>query len=182
MILAKAHMCDVPAVAALMNRAYRDVGSGASWNTEGSYMGGDRTSESLLLADIAHKPDASLLISHSENGGIIQGSVWLEPIGLQLWYLGSLVVEPRLQNGGIGRQLLKAAETWVYERGGREIKITVINVRKTLIDWYLRRGYHLTGETEPFPYGDTRFGIPKRDDLSFLVFRKCLVVPRPKPS
>ena len=44
----------------------------------------------------------------------------------------------------------------------------VVNVRDALIAWYLRRGDHKTGETEPFPCGDDRFGAPLRDDLSFL--------------
>ena len=48
------------------------------------------------------------------------------------------------------------------------------NVRDALIGWYLRRGHRKTGETEPFPYGDDRFGEPLRDDLSFLVLEKKL--------
>ena len=52
--------------------------------------------------------------------------------------------------------------------------MTVVNVRDTLIAWYRRRGYILTGEAEPFPYDDARFGVPKRDDLSFVVLRKRL--------
>jgi hypothetical protein len=40
--------------------------------------------------------------------------------------------------------------------------------------WYVRCGYALTSETEPFPYGDNRFGIPKRDDMYFFVLRKRL--------
>ena len=54
--------------------------------------------------------------------------------------------------------------------------MTVVNVRDVLIAWYLRRGYHETGETEPFPYGDDRFGIPQRDDLCFVVLEKDLAV------
>jgi hypothetical protein len=50
----------------------------------------------------------------------------------------------------------------------------VVNVRDALIAWYLRRGARKTGETEPFPYGDDRFGAPLRDDLSFLVLEKDL--------
>jgi hypothetical protein len=50
----------------------------------------------------------------------------------------------------------------------------VVNVRDALIAWCLRRGAHKTGETEPFPYGDNRFGVPLRDDLSFLVLEKDL--------
>jgi hypothetical protein len=100
--------------------------------------------------------------------------VWLEPEDEGIWYLGSLTIDPRQQNSGLGRKLLTAAEDWVRARGGREVRMTVINVRDTLIVWYVRCGYALTGETEPFPYGDDRFGIPKRDDLHFVVLRKHL--------
>jgi hypothetical protein len=47
-------------------------------------------------------------------------------------------------------------------------------VRDDLLAWYARRGYAPTSETEPFPYGDNRFGIPKLDDLHFVVLRKRL--------
>jgi hypothetical protein len=51
-----------------------------------------------------------------------------------------------------------------------------VNVRETLIAWYRRRGYRETGETEPFPYGDDRFGTPLRNDLHFVVLAKDLIV------
>jgi hypothetical protein len=56
---------------------------------------------------------------------------------------------------------------------GASIRMHVVNVRDALMTWYLRR-YHKTGETEPFPYGDDRFGAPLRDDLSFRVLEKDL--------
>ena len=46
------------------------------------------------------------------------------------------------------------------------------HVRDTLIAWYERRGYHRTGETEPYPYGDNRFGTPLREDLEFAILEK----------
>jgi len=52
--------------------------------------------------------------------------------------------------------------------------MTVVSVRESLIAWYLRRGYRLTGQTEPFPYDDHRFGTPLRDDLEFVVLEKDL--------
>ena len=52
--------------------------------------------------------------------------------------------------------------------------MTVLHVRDTLIAWYQRRGYTLTGETKPFPYDDNRFGTPLRDDLYFVVLEKHL--------
>lgn len=53
--------------------------------------------------------------------------------------------------------------------------MTVINVRSILIAWYERRGYTRTGEIQPFPHGDDRFGTPLRDDLVFVVLAKDLV-------
>jgi len=91
-----------------------------------------------------------------------------------VWYLGSLTVDPAVQNEGLGRRLLTASEDWVRAQGGRDMKMTVVNVRDSLIAWYVRRGYHVTAETEPFPYDDARFGTPKRPDLQFAVLRKHL--------
>jgi hypothetical protein len=72
--------------------------------------------------------------------------------------------------------LLGAAEQWIVGQGGRRVRMTVVNVRKGLIAWYERRGYRATGETNPFPYGNDRFGVPQRDDLCFVVLEKDLEV------
>jgi GNAT superfamily N-acetyltransferase len=164
---------DIPGVVQLMNRAYRPQNGAAGWATETSYIDGDRTSEALFRADLTASPAANLLLWRLPSGHL-QGSVWLEPLAGDQWYLGSLTVDPSAQNAGHGRQLLTAAEDWIQSHGGRDIKITVVNVRDTLIAWYMRRGYQPTGETEPFPYDDTRFGTPKRPDLCFTILRKSL--------
>jgi len=165
----------VPSVVALMNRAYRGSGT-SSWTTEASYITGNRTTELLLRADVAAKPEASLLTWRDQHKGTLKGSVWLEPLGDDTWYLGSLTVDPQRQNGGLGHALLSSAEQWVREHGGKRVRMTVVNVREALIAWYRRRGYHETGETNPFPYGDDRFGTPQRDDLSFVVLEKDLIL------
>jgi GNAT superfamily N-acetyltransferase len=104
----------------------------------------------------------------------VLGCVWIEPLGDDGWYPGSLATDPTRQNSGLGKALLSAAEQWVRDRGGKRIRMHAVNVRDALIAWYLRRGDHKTGETEPFPYGDDRFGAPLRDDLRFLVLEKDL--------
>jgi DNA-binding MarR family transcriptional regulator len=172
--LVPAQDTDVPSIVALMNRAYRGAGPASGWSTEAGYIAGDRTTEALLRADMAGNPEASLLTWRDEGDGTLKGSVWLEPLGEDTWYLGSLTVDPQRQNAGLGQSLLSSAEQWIREHGGTRVRLTVVNVRDTLIAWYLRRGYHATGETEPFPYGDNRFGIPQRDDLSFVVLEKAL--------
>jgi hypothetical protein len=70
--------------------------------------------------------------------------------------------------------MLTSAEEFAKERGTRRMRMTVVHVRDTLIAWYVRRGYTLTGETHSFPYGDQRFGRPLRDDLHFIVLQKDL--------
>ena len=51
------------------------------------------------------------------------------------------------------------------------IYMTVISVRKELIDWYVRHGYQLTGERKPFAFTDPRFGQQKMK-LEFVVLEK----------
>ena len=50
---------DVPHIVGLMNLAYRGVGTSSGWATEVGYIAGDRTTEHLLRADLAAKPEAS---------------------------------------------------------------------------------------------------------------------------
>lgn len=63
-----------------------------------------------------------------------------------------------------------ARERWGVDR----MRMTVIVQREELIAFYERRGYVRTGQSKPFPYGDERFGIPRRDDLRFEVLEKPL--------
>ena len=173
MTLEDAAPADLPAIVALMNRAYRPSANRAGWATEADYIDGDRTTLALLSADLAADPRAHLLVAR-DAASAPNRCVWLAPQGDDVWYLGSLTIDPALQNGGAGRAMLAACEDWIAARGGRRVRMTVVNVRDTLIAWYERRGYMRTGETEPWPYGDDRYGVPRRDDLCFVVLEKLL--------
>jgi ribosomal protein S18 acetylase RimI-like enzyme len=90
-------------------------------------------------------------------------------------YFGMFSVRPGLQNGGIGRAVLAEAERIAREDWALPaMRMSVIMQRAELIAWYERRGYARTGEYLPFPYGDERFGRPKREDLKFEVLVKRL--------
>lgn len=90
-------------------------------------------------------------------------------------YFGMFAVDPTLQGGGYGRQVLAEAERIARDDfGATAMEMTVIRQREALIAWYERRGYTQTGERRPFPYGDERFGLPKRDDLEMVVLAKTL--------
>jgi ribosomal protein S18 acetylase RimI-like enzyme len=170
--LQPASEADLPDIVALTNWAYRGAGPQASWTVE-SYLEGERTTVQALSGDLAAKPAAQLL-TWRDAAGELQGHVWLEPVADDVWYLGLLSVRPDRQDQKLGRALLAAAEDFARARGARRMRMRVINVRDTLIAWYERRGYALTGETEPFPYGDDRFGRPLRDDLCFVVLERGL--------
>jgi ribosomal protein S18 acetylase RimI-like enzyme len=172
MLLKPAVEADYAAIINLVNLAFRGTGSSASWNTEAVFIEGQRLDDSLLRADLAAKPNAHLLIYRDNPDGPLLGTVLLDPKQNGVWYLGLLTVRPDLQNRQLGRALLAAAESFAKEHGARRIQMTVVNVRTTLIAWYERRGYTVTRETRPFPYGDNRVGKPLRDDLHFVVLEK----------
>ncbi|MDE2348872.1 MAG: GNAT family N-acetyltransferase [Gammaproteobacteria bacterium] len=170
--VATATMADVAAIVDLVNGAYRGDGSRAGWTTEADLLGGQRT-DAAAVAALVGAPDGALLTLRA--GESLMACVHLEKRPDALCYLGMLTVRPDLQRAGIGRRLLGAAEAFAQRRfAATRIEMTVIEARTELIDWYRRRGYAPTGETRPFPYGDARFGLPRREDLRFVVLRRAL--------
>ncbi len=174
MHLTRATEADYPSIVGIANIAYRGGGDSPGWTTEASYIEGPRLTEPQLRAELLAKPEAHLLTLREDGDDLLLGTVWLEPKGAGVWYLGLLTVRPDLQQRQLGRGLLAAAEAYAAENGATCIRMSVVNIRAALIAWYERRGYVRTGESEPFPYGDTRFGKPLRDDLSFLNLQKEL--------
>jgi len=163
---------DASALAALVNAAYRGESSKAGWTTEADLLGGQRIDVEQITQMIA--TPGNIILLH-EQDRVLVGSVHLERTG-ENCYLGMLTVRPTMQSRGVGGQLVEAAERWAIEHwSSRTMHMTVIVQRRELIAWYERRGYHRTGERKPFPYGDERFGLPRRADLEFEVLRKQLL-------
>jgi ribosomal protein S18 acetylase RimI-like enzyme len=166
-----AQSADVPALHALVNSAYRGDSSRQGWTTEADLLGGQRTDAEGLREVIAAEGSVVLLL---EEGGVLLACVNLRRREDSA-YLGMLTVKPDLQARGTGRKMLEIAEAFVRrEWKSARIEMTVIRQRDELIAWYERRGYRRTGHFEPFPYGDARFGLPKRPDLEFEVLEKRL--------
>jgi len=175
MVLRKALPSDYAEIIDLANLAYRGRENAvASWNVEKGIVGGQRLDNSLLKDELAAKPDGALLIYRDEEDGPLLGTAWLNPESNDVWSMGLLTVRPELQNQQLGRRLLAAAEEYARDRGANRIRIGVLHVRDTLITWYERRGYQATGETEPYPYDDHRFGTPLRENLHFLIMEKTI--------
>ncbi len=160
---------DLDTLVGLVNSAYRGESSRKGWTTEADLLDGIRTDRKSLLA-MLQKPGAHMLTAKNEVNRVV-GCVYLHQQSNQL-YLGMLTVAPEIQAMGIGKQLLLAAEKYAREINCTSIIMTVIDTRHDIIDWYIRKGYYLTGETRPFPTGP-EFGIPKQP-LQFIVLEKAL--------
>ncbi len=168
-----ATLADTDALASLVNGAYRGKEAEAGWTHETAYLEGQRT-DPATLRDAIGQGHATILLMRDEPGGALAGCVSVEPAEGSTWYLSMLTIDPRRQADGLGRRLLAEGEAFAQARGATRIKMTVIQIRDSLIAWYERRGYLRTGGTEPFPYDDQRFGIPLRPDLHFIVLEKAL--------
>ena len=160
---------DVPALAALINRAYRGEASRQGWTTENHLLDGPRIGEAALL-DMLRTPQATLL-TYRDASGSLAGCVHLHQQGPQL-YLGTLAVAPEAQARGVGRQLLAAAEAYAHQHNCTTLKITVLSARPELLAWYERHGYARTGAAEAFP-DTTDFGRP-RQPLTLLELTKAV--------
>ena len=186
---------DVPAIVALVESAYRGEASRAGWTTEADLLDGQRIDAQGVNA-LIDSADAGVLLAEADGELVAccelrrahavdprrdgaaaasdrPGQGDAAPVSC---YFGMFSVRPTAQGGGLGRRVIAhaerlAREDWRCER----MRMTVIDVRAELIAWYERRGYRRTGVFEPFPYGDERFGIPRRPDLRFEVLEKSLV-------
>ena len=164
-----ATLTDIPALIALVTSAYRGDTSKQGWTTEADMLDGQRIDAEALRHDIK-RADSRILLA-LENGEVLAcAHVAIEDA---TGYFGMFAVSPDQQGSGVGKRMMAEAERLVREDWGLPgMRMTVIDIRDELIAFYERRGYARTGRKKPFPYGDERFGIPKRDDLRFEILEK----------
>ena len=167
---------DVDALVALVESAYRGDASRVGWTTEAELLDGRRTGADDIAACI--RRDRSMILIGERDGELLAcahvAAESSDDAG-DTGYFGMFSVRPQLQRAGIGKAMLAEAERIVAaEWGLPSMRMTVIDLRDELIAFYERRGYHRTGIFKPFPYGDERFGVPRRNDLRFEVLEKPL--------
>jgi ribosomal protein S18 acetylase RimI-like enzyme len=162
---------DIPALVDLVTSAYRGEVSKQGWTTEADLLEGQRVDPAVVLQDI-ERPRSRVLIAE-RDGEMLACAHIAEENGAG--YFGMFSVKPDQQGGGVGKIMMSEAERIVREEWRLPaMRMTVIDIREELIAFYERRGYVRTGIKKPFPYGDDRFGIPKRDDLRFEILEKPL--------
>jgi ribosomal protein S18 acetylase RimI-like enzyme len=164
---------DIDDLVALVESAYRGESSRAGWTTEADLLDGQRT-DATSVREIVTMADSRMLVGVDADGRLL-ACCQLQRRAGAVCYFGMFAVSPLLQGGGIGRTMLAEAERIARDDWQAvTMQMTVISQRRDLIAWYERRGYTSTGEQQPFPHGDERFGLPRRDDLFFDVLAKPL--------
>lgn len=167
-----ASTADIPALISLVTSAYRGDASRAGWTTEADILDGQRV-DADELRDIMERSRSVILIAE-QAGEILACCHIADEDGAG--YFGMFAVAPQQQGSGLGKQVIAEAEAHVAREWQLPVmQMTVIDCREELMAFYERRGYTRTGIKKPFPYGDVRFGVPKRDDLRFEVMEKTLV-------
>ncbi len=159
---------DAPAIAALIESAYRGDESRRGWTTEADLIEGNRTNAAEIATFIA-EPNAHFLMA-LEDGRLIGCALIRNNNGEG--YFGMFAVSPRLQGGGHGKQILAHAEQSIRTFWNcKTVAMTVISIREDLIAYYQRRGYQQTA-TKPFPFA--REPGARRTDFHFAVLTKAL--------
>lgn len=163
---------DAPAIAALLNGAYRGESSRQGWTTEADLLAGLRTNTDEVLKQL-HTPDSYFLLCL--ESGVLMGCICLEKYG-NAAHLGMFAVQPHRQGVGVGRQLLDFAEQQAITLWQAEhTEMTVITQRKELIEYYQRRGYRRTGVLKPFPMKSALW-TPLVSGLQLEVLKKTLKI------
>lgn len=162
--IAAATLADAPALKALLEAAYRGDLARAGWNHEADILDDERVSREELDGLLA---DPAVTILTARDGADMIGCVAVTIKDPALAYLGMLCVSPTLQSAGLGRRLLDAAEDHARSAGIAAMEMTVIDSRASLIAWYERRGYAVTGDTRPFP-------VLRDPPVTFVVLEKRL--------
>ena len=168
-MITKATLENATEITNLVNSAYRGETSKKGWTTEANLLEGTRITETELSETLSDANNTILV--YQENNTII-GTVLLTNKTTEL-YLGMLTISPELQNTGLGKKLLQAAEDFALALNLPKITMTVISIREELIAWYQRNGYSDTGKREAFPaaFDDV---VLHHEALEFMIIEKIL--------
>lgn len=85
------------------------------------------------------KPESTILVG-TDTGGAVIATVMVGHDGHRAW-LYYLAVSPALQKGGMGRQMVAAAEAWVKARGIPKVMLMVRPENDKVRAFYEALGY-----------------------------------------
>lgn len=154
----------------LVNSVYRGEEAKKGWTNDNELLEGPRITIEQVTKYI-NSENNTILLALIENK--IIGCVHLKKINDKC-DLSMLSVDVNYQRKKIGREIINKSEDYaknVFKC--TEMELNVIGQRKELTDYYLRRGYTLTGKEEPVIIKES-FIKPKVKDLYIVYMEKKL--------
>jgi len=165
-----ARISDITNLVNLINSVYRQQ-EGNSWTSESEIVIGDRINHQQLEQSLALDNFQLFVVELDEQ--------LVACIGLTFTQhdveIGTFCIAAKLQNQGIGKDVLDFAEKSVQDLNVSDLKhfvMWVLSVRHELIAYYERRGYVQTGAVDKYPV-DANVGIPVVD-LHLVEMRKAI--------
>ena len=166
---AYATLADVTAIAVLIERAYRGPEAARGWTNESEILTGPRSSPAEIEG-LIREADSKFLVAFS--GEKLVACALLKKHGDGA-YFGMFAIDPDAQGSGLGKAMMARCDDAVRELWqAKYLRLTVISLRDALIQYYERRGFVQTGETEPFPFDSATGAL--RTDFHLTVLQKNL--------
>jgi ribosomal protein S18 acetylase RimI-like enzyme len=165
--LEKARLDQAEEICGLINLTYRgEVG----WTKETHIVQGNRTTRHEIESAL-NNPDAHfLVVNHPQQ---LAACIYVAKEQDNA-YIGYFSVHPNLQGEGLGKHVLKQAESFALAHMGiNKFVMFVVSQRAELIAFYERRGYIRTGIVEAYPV-DLGIGVPIVDGLTIEYLEKIV--------
>ncbi|WP_151778057.1 GNAT family N-acetyltransferase [Acinetobacter brisouii] len=160
--LIEAELHHIPEIVELVNLSYRSK-EPRGWTSEAEVVSGDRISTEQLQDLFVADSKILLMFDAAELVACVHVQKQQDHA-----YIGMLTTHPQRQNQGLGKQVLQLAEDFAQANFAvTGFEMSVLSCRTELIEFYLRRGYVLTGETEDYPI-DANVGQPLVEDIRVL--------------
>lgn len=161
---------DAERIQQLVQSAFRTEDSRPDWTGHIELASNFRIDVQEVMDKIVN-PENVVMIG-LDNSNALAASIEVAKRGSDYGRLSMIAVDDRYQRAGVGRQVLAYAEdycrhTWAVEK----FSLNALSTRKALIEWYMRRGYHKTGETSPFPR-EKFSNVSLPDDMCFIELEK----------
>lgn len=165
-MLIEASQNDIQYIVDILNESYRGE---KGWTTEYHLVSGARATLEGIQAELCNGNRYYVLKSGDDYIGCFNLQVFDQKVEI-----GGLAVKEKYQGLGFGKFLLRNAEQIAASLSGvKTLRLSVLEPRVELINFYLRRGYQKINKSYPFPISRD-VGEPIVNNLNVIVLEKTL--------
>jgi len=131
---------DIPAIRCLVNAAYKELAE-MGLNYTATYQ------DEAVTRDRIKKGRAFVFEVDGQIAGTVLFSAKNYFTANKTAYVSQLAVRPDIKRTGLGSLLMNHCEELARTEGFAGIQLDTAKSARHLVEWYLRRGYQIVGET-----------------------------------